>query len=91
MNAQNHPDARPRLASGRPRVMMDAHLADPIPQSLGSGKNLRVDQRSHRLHFDLVEESSRKQLERAVDVAQPETEHHVYQRRPAERVDLADR
>ena len=48
--------------------MMDADLPDGEPEAFGSGEDLRIDERPHRLELDLLEQPARKELEHAVDI-----------------------
>jgi len=86
---QNHPEVGTGLRAGGSGVVMDADLADGVTALLGPRQDLRINQRPGRFHLDFLEQAARKNLERTVDVAQPESKDGVDQRGPGQGVEFA--
>ena len=67
--AQDHRELCPRLLAGGARQVRDADLADRVPQSLRARQDFGINQRPGALHFDLIKQHARIDLECTIDIA----------------------
>lgn len=84
-------DARigPGRAAGRTGIVTDAELGDGAAQPPRLGEHLGINQRTGTADRDLLQEGARVDLERAVDITQPQTEEPVHQARPQGSIESA--
>ncbi len=70
--------------------MVDAHLMNGELEASRFDQNLRVDEVPRRLDLDPIEDRAAEELERAVDVANPQVEHRTHDQVVAERKEAAE-